>query len=109
MHDETAEEVAALTDAENKAIATYEKLMAAKKKEVAALTKSIETKLERSAALGVKTAEQANDLEDTKEGLEQDEKFLADMQTNCKTKEAEWDEIKKMRAQEQLALADTIK
>jgi septal ring factor EnvC (AmiA/AmiB activator) len=51
----------------------------------------------------------ANDLEDTKESLVEDEKFLADLKKNCKTKQAEWDEIKANRAEELVALADTIK
>jgi hypothetical protein len=39
----------------------------------------------------------------------EDKKFLADLEKNCATKTAEWDEIVKTRAEELLALADTIK
>jgi chromosome segregation ATPase len=57
----------------------------------------------------VKTAEFENDLEDTKEDLEESKKFLADLEVNCENKKTEWAEYGKMQAQELLALADTIK
>jgi chromosome segregation ATPase len=50
-----------------------------------------------------------NDLEDTQEDLGESQKFLADLDVNCKKKKAEWAEYKKMQGQEMLALADTIK
>lgn len=46
---------------------------------------------------------------DTAEALEEDKKFLADMEKNCATKTAEWEVIVKTRNEELLALADTIK
>merc|ERR1711963_639483 len=97
------------TKAEEAAIATYEKLMAAKKKEVIALTKEIETKLTRVGDLGVEIAEMKNDLGDTAEALEQDKKFLANLEENCEKKKKEWEVIVKTRAEELAALADTIK
>jgi len=50
-----------------------------------------------------------NDLGDTAEALVEDKKFLADLEKNCATKQAEWEEIVKTRNEELLALADTIK
>merc|ERR1719378_449672 len=63
----------------------------------------------RVGELGVKVAEQQNDLEDTKEDLAESKKFLADLEVNCENKKKEWAEYKKMQGQEMLALADTIK
>merc|ERR1719158_1900988 len=83
--------------------------MAAKKKEVAALTKSIEEKLNRIAALKEQLALMANDLGDTLEALAEDKKFLEDLEANCAKKKAEWEERVKTRAQELLALTETIK
>merc|ERR1719450_1323852 len=94
---------------ESAAIADFDSLVAAKKKEIQALTKAIESKTMRVGELGVKLAEMENDLEDTKEGLEEDKKFLADLDKNCELKKKEWEEYKKMQAMEQVALADTIK
>merc|ERR1719359_986804 len=83
--------------------------MAAKEKEVEALTKAIEEKLQRVGELGVQIAEMKNDLEDTQEGLAEDIKFLADLKKNCAIKEKEWAVICKTRSEELLALTDTIK
>jgi chromosome segregation ATPase len=109
MHDEISADLKQATDTEGAAVNSYDAMMAAKKKEVAALSKSIEEKLERVANLGVENAEMSNELEDTKESLTQDQKFLADLDRNCKSKQAEWDQIKANRAEELVALADTIK
>merc|ERR1719492_440237 len=95
--------------AEEEAINTYEELMAAKKKEVDALSAEIETKLKRSGNLGVQIAQMKNDLGDTEEALAADKEFLANMEKNCETKKKEWDVIVKTRAEELAALADTIK
>merc|ERR1719146_462886 len=69
----------------------------------------IEEKLARIGDLGVEVVNLLEDLDDTKQGLEEDKKFLADLEKNCATKKAEWEERCRTRAQELLALADTIK
>merc|ERR1719183_3244633 len=83
--------------------------MAAKTKEVNALTKAIEEKMTRVGELGVEIAQMKNDLGDTAEALAEDKKFLADLEKNCEKKSAEWEVIVKTRNEELLALADTIK
>jgi len=109
MGDEMAAGLADSTKAENGAIATYEKLMAAKTKEVNALTQEIETKLTRIGDLGVEIAQMKNDVGDTQEALIEDQKFLANLEQNCEKKKEEWAVIVKTRAEELVALADTIK
>merc|ERR1712107_287182 len=59
--------------------------------------------------VAVSIAQMKNDIGDTAEALAEDKKFLADLEKNCKTKQAEWDEIVKVRAEEQVALSETIK
>merc|ERR1719253_831960 len=49
------------------------------------------------------------DLDDTAKALLEDKKFLADLAKNCKTKGEEHAANVKMRGEELLALADTIK
>merc|ERR1719499_3023777 len=103
---------ATLSDAsvtEKTAISTYNGLMAAKKKEVAALTSTIESKTQQIGELGVALVQMKEDLSDTQAALLQDKKFLAELETGCATKAAEWEERSKTRAAELLALADTIK
>merc|ERR1719265_1090265 len=83
--------------------------MAAKAKEVAALTKAIETKSVRVGELGVEIVTMKNDLTDSEQALIDDTKFLADMDKNCAAKTKDWEERSKTRSEELLALADTIK
>lgn len=109
MGDEMAAGLADSTKAENEAIATYEKLMAAKTKEVNTLTQEIETKLTRIGDLGVEIAQMKNEVGDTQEALIEDQKFLENLDKNCEKKKEEWAVIVKTRAEELVALADTIK
>merc|ERR1719163_528198 len=109
MHDEMAADIAEEKAAEEAAIKAYDELMAAKTKEVNALTKAIEEKMTRVGELAVEIVQMKNDLGDTAEALAEDKKFLADLEKNCATKSAEWETIVKTRNEELLALADTIK
>merc|ERR1719506_1727815 len=109
MKDEMEKDLADLTSQEQAAQADYEALVAAKKREINANTKAIEEKTERVGNLSVDVATKANDLEDTKQGLEEDKKFLADLEKNCELKKVEWADYRKMQSMELIALADTIK
>merc|ERR1719482_2579684 len=109
MTDTMEADLAEATKVEENAIKSYEELMAAKQKEVDACTKAIETKMERLGNLQVEIVEMKEDLDDTGKAMLEDKKFLADLEKNCATKEAEHTENMKLRGQELLALADTIK
>eukprot|EP00747_Dinoflagellata_sp_TGD_P158767 gnl/TRDRNA2_/TRDRNA2_177841_c7_seq2.p1 gnl/TRDRNA2_/TRDRNA2_177841_c7~~gnl/TRDRNA2_/TRDRNA2_177841_c7_seq2.p1 ORF type:complete len:647 (+),score=258.12 gnl/TRDRNA2_/TRDRNA2_177841_c7_seq2:252-1943(+) len=109
LKDEMTKELADTTAAEDDAIKTYEELLAAKKKETEALTAQIEEKSVRFGDVSVEISTMKNDLEDTTEAVAEDTKFAADLEKQCATKEAEWDERCKLRSEEILAIADTIK
>merc|ERR1719214_183612 len=109
MKDEMEKDLADAEATEAAAKAEAESLIEAKTKEIEALTKAIEEKLERIGNSGVELAAMKNDLEDTKEGLAEDKQFLADLDKNCETKKKEWAAYKETQAQELLALAETIK
>merc|ERR1719183_2194523 len=109
MQDEMEATFAEEKAAELAAIKAYDELMAAKTKEVNALTKSIEEKMTRVGEVAVSIVQMKNDLDDTAAALVDDKKFLADLEKNCATKSAEWETIVKTRNEELLALADTIK
>merc|ERR1719373_1016698 len=98
-----------ITATETEAIATYDQLMKAKTAEVEALTESIELKTQRIGDLGVKIVGLKQDLTDAEESLLEDKKFLAELEKGCATKEEEWAATVKLRSEELLALADTIK
>jgi len=109
MTDTMEKDLADITAAEEKAIKDYEGLMAAKTKEVNALTKEIEVKTAKVGELGVQLVTQKEDMDDTLKQLKEDEAFLKDLEKNCATKDEEHAANMKLRAQELLALADTIK
>merc|ERR550532_2226091 len=79
MGDEMSADIAASKKTEADAVTAYDALMAAKKKEVEALTKEIEAKLKRVGELGVEIVQMKNDLGDTGEALLEDKKFLQDL------------------------------
>jgi hypothetical protein len=83
--------------------------MAAKTKEVAATTAAIEAKTTQIGELGIQIVELKEDLSDTEAAYMEDKKFLADLETNCATKTAEWEVVVKTRSDELAALAETIK
>jgi len=109
LGDEMEKDMGEALAQEEAAIKAYEELMAAKKKEVAALTKAIEEKLVRVGELGVQIATMKNDLEDTQETLAEDTKYLADLGKTCAAKTKEWEARCKSVSEELLALSDTIK
>merc|ERR1719408_1028832 len=101
LADATAEEEAAIKD--------FKGLMAAKTKEINALTKEIETKIAQVGELGVELVAEKEDLDDTSKALMEDEQFLKNLEKDCATKDEEWAARQKLRAEEVLAIADTIK
>merc|ERR1719247_982721 len=109
MTDRMNKDLAEATSNENAAIKAYNELMAAKEKEVNALTQAIEEKMVRLGNLQVEIVEMKEDLDDTAKALLEDKKFLADLEKNCATKAEEHDANMKLRSEELLALADTIK
>merc|ERR1719316_2189643 len=98
-----------VTGAENSAITEFEGLVAAKEKEIAAATEAIEAKTQRAGEVAVEIVSLKNDLEDTKEELGADEVFLMELKKSCATKAKEYDERKANRADELVAVSETIK
>jgi len=109
MEETMAADLSDVTKAEEEAIANYTALVAAKEKEIAANSKAIEDKTARVGEKGTEIVNLSEDLDDTKTSLAEDTKFLADLKEGCGTKEEEYELVKKTRAEELLALADTIK
>mmetsp|Transcript_59398 Transcript_59398/g.128057 ORF Transcript_59398/g.128057 Transcript_59398/m.128057 type:complete len:663 (+) Transcript_59398:66-2054(+) len=109
MKDEMVKRLDEITHNENEAVSNFNGLVAAKNKEIAASQGAIEEKTERAGDLAVKIATMKNDLDETKSTLETDEGYSAELDENCSKKAKEYDEIKKTRAEELVALADTIK
>merc|ERR1719265_889566 len=94
---------------EDAAIAEFESLVAAKEKEIQAATEAIETKTENNGQIAVKIVNLKNDVEDAKEALGEDGKFLAELKKGCSTAEADYESRVKGRAEELVAVQETIK
>lgn len=109
MLDTMSKELADATAAEEASVKSFNDLVAAKEKQINALTQEIEDKTARSGDDAVKLSEMKEDLEDTQESLAEDKQFLAELEKSCATKGDEWDLRCKTRTEELLALADTIK
>jgi chromosome segregation ATPase len=109
MGDTMAATLEDITATEKEAKASFDQLIKAKTAEVDALTASIEERTKRIGELGVQLVEMREELSDAEESLVEDKKFLAELEKGCATKEKEWAEICKIRQEEILALADTIK
>merc|ERR1719274_559029 len=94
---------------EEEAKKTFDEMMAAKAREIEALTAAVEEKLTRLGEVGVEIVNMKEDLDDTQKSLAEDKKFLADLEKNCATRKEEYAVVVKTRAEELLALADTIR
>eukprot|EP00747_Dinoflagellata_sp_TGD_P159418 gnl/TRDRNA2_/TRDRNA2_177886_c3_seq4.p1 gnl/TRDRNA2_/TRDRNA2_177886_c3~~gnl/TRDRNA2_/TRDRNA2_177886_c3_seq4.p1 ORF type:complete len:692 (+),score=271.79 gnl/TRDRNA2_/TRDRNA2_177886_c3_seq4:93-2168(+) len=98
-----------ITKTENKAIEDFNGMVAAQTKAIEALTANIEDKITRGGESGVEIANLKEDIEDTKKALADDTKYLADLQKNCAAQKEGYAVVVKMRQEELLAIADTIK
>merc|ERR1719201_2558828 len=102
-------DLASAESEEEASIKDFNGLVAAKTKEINALTSEIESKTALVGELGVELVTQKEDLDDTSKALAEDEQFLKDLEKDCATKDEEWAARQKLRAEEVLAIADTIK
>jgi chromosome segregation ATPase len=109
MGDSMSTTLAEMMAAEERAVHAFGNLLKAKTAEIDALTAAIEEKTKKIGELGLFLVNGKDDVDDMTESLAEDKKFLAELSKGCSTKEAEWEERKKTRAAELLALADTIK
>jgi chromosome segregation ATPase len=109
INDEMKKDLADATAAEKDAVQIFDELMAAKTKEINALTQAIEEKTIRVGEVAVEIVQMKNELSDAETSLIEDKQFLANMEKNCATKEQEWEVVKQTRAEELTALAETVK
>jgi peptidoglycan hydrolase CwlO-like protein len=109
LKDDFDKSLADVTSEEEGAVKLYEELITAKTKQVNAMTASIEKKTTRVGELQVEIVNMKNDLTETEAALVADQKFAADLGKNCGAKAAEYEERQKTRAEEMVAIHETIK
>merc|ERR1719352_1933805 len=78
-------------------------------KEIQAATEAVEMKTEKNGEVAVKIVNLKNDLEDAQDALGEDQKFVAELKKGCATAESDYESRKKGRAEEAVAVAETIK
>merc|ERR1719197_34335 len=93
---------------EEKAVAGFADLKASKEKEVEMATEAIEAKTGRAGELAVSVVQTKDALEDTAAEAADTEKFMAQLASQCATKEKEWAERSNMRAMEVEAISEAI-
>jgi len=86
----------------------YEDLKAAKEAEIKAGTEQKDTKTQELADTDAKLAEDKQDLEDTRNSLSADQKFLMNLKETCQMTDAEWEERQKMRQEEIQAVSEAL-
>merc|ERR1719191_1781663 len=108
MKDDMEAELKEATSEEEKAIAGFADLKASKEKEQEVATEAIETKTARAGELAVSVVQTKDSLEDTTSELADTEKFLAQLASECATKEKEWAVRQKLRAEEVEAISQAV-
>merc|ERR1719230_2167074 len=99
MKDDMEAELKEAIASEEKAIAGFADLKASKEKEIEMATEAIETKTGRSGEVAVSAVQTKDSLEDANEEAADTTKFLATLEKDCATKEAEMAERNKLRSQ----------
>merc|ERR1719359_1190653 len=93
---------------EMQAQAAYEDLKAAKEEEIKAGTELKDTKTQELADTDEKNVNAKGDLEDTRNSLSADQKFLMNLKETCQMTDQEWEERQKSRAEEIKAVSEAL-
>jgi len=102
-------ELVEMTQEEEGAVADFQSLVSAQQKSIAQATKAIESKTARVGDVAVEIVNLEDDLEDTTATRAQDAKLLEALTHECEKKKKDHEAVAKQRAQELLAIAETIK
>merc|ERR1712190_259653 len=100
-----------LSDAQKEEMANqkaYEDLKAAKEAEIAAGQAQIDTKTQELADTDEKLAQAKEDIEDSRNALAADEKFLMMLKEKCQMTDKEWEERQKTRQLEMEAVSKAL-
>merc|ERR1719321_2425204 len=108
MKETMEADLAEAETSEAEAKSAFETLMTSKKSEIEAAGEAIETKTAREGTVAVEIVEGKADLEKTTVAVEEETQFKANLKKNCATKQKEWDERQKIRAEEIKAISETI-
>jgi len=88
--------------------AAYEDLKAAKEEEIKAGQAQLDTKTQELADTDQHLSQAKMDLDDTRNSLTADEKFLMNLKETCQQTDAEWEERQKMRQEEMQGVSEAL-
>jgi uncharacterized protein YoxC len=108
MKDDMEAELKEAVATEEKAITGFGELKASKETEMEVATEAIEAKTGRAGEIAVSVVQTKDSLEDTTDELADVEKLLTQLDTECKTKEGEFAQRSKVRAEEVKAISEAI-
>merc|ERR1719235_836145 len=96
------------TAAEEKAAADFDALMTAKKEQLSTAKQALLDKSGEKGARGEALATSKEEKKDLEGQNERDAGYLSDTESTCETRAKEWDERKKLRAEEIAAIQEAI-
>jgi len=108
MQDDMTANLKEATAEEAKAVTGFGDLKASKEKEIEVATEAIETKTARGGELAVSVVQTADAREDAQKATAEAAKFVAQLSTECATKEGEWAERCKVRNEEITAISEAV-
>merc|ERR1719456_1434901 len=109
MKDEFGKNLVAAQKEEMEALIAYHEMKSAKEAELAAARTALDTKTQDLADTQAKVAQAKQDLEDTQAAMAADQEFLVDLKEKCAISDKEYAERSKTRADEIVAIGETIK
>jgi len=108
MKDEMDKALGGIVSEEEAAVAGFKELSAAKRKEIEALTEAIESKTQRVGELAVSIVQAQNGADDATEEVENNKKFLVNLESSCADKAKDMEERTKTRNEEVAAISQAI-
>merc|ERR1712012_90889 len=87
----------------------HQGLMKAKTQEISVLTKTIEQKTARVGTLAVEVEKMKSELSEAEKTLLADQELASKLTGSCAAQASEWEERQRLRAEELVAIHDTIK
>jgi len=108
LRDDFGERLTTLRDQEQRDNVSYDALRTAKRNEIAAGRKQIETKTQQKASAILEMAEDKHSIKDTKASLAADTELMTQVKDRCGSMDTEFEKRRKMRSEELEAVAKAL-
>lgn len=109
MRDTMEEDLSASQSREAQAVLAFQGMAAARRSEVSTLDTEIETKTSRIGELSVDLVNQQQAIDSGAKRLQDETKLLSDTEESCQQQEQEWHARSESRAEELVAIQETLK